>query len=156
YTKYGEGVPQAVHAVEFFLELVNSGRLQFKEDGRPIKVAYHDPCDIGRHMGLYEEPRELIKALPGVELVEFALNRQLAKCCGGGGGMKAFDLDLSLELAQKRVLQAVDLGAEAIVSACPSCKQNFVQGSARLKKAGQLKKKMKVMDVTELLAKRLA
>jgi Fe-S oxidoreductase len=142
--------------VELLLELAREGRFAFKEEVKPIKVAYHDPCDIGRHMGLYEEPRELISLIPGVELLEFPQNRQLAKCCGGGGGMKGFDLDLSMELAEKRVLQAAELGAEAVVSACPSCKQNFVQGSARLKKGGALKKKMKAMDVTELLAGRLA
>ena len=107
-------------------------------------------------MGIYEEPRELIRAIPGVELIEFSQNRQLAKCCGGGGGMKGFNLDLSLELAGNRVKAAYDLGADAIVSACPSCKQNFVQGSAKLKKAGELDKKLPAMDITELIAKRLA
>jgi len=157
YPHYGgDGGPKALHAVELLLELAKEGRFTWQEEVKPIKVAYHDPCDIGRHMGLYEEPRELISLIPGVELVEFPQNRQLAKCCGGGGGMKGFNLDLSLELAEKRVLQAAELGAEAVVSACPSCKQNFVQGSARLKKAGRLEKKMKALDVTELLAARLA
>ncbi len=158
YPHYSEnnGMPPASHALNFLLDLVREGRIKFNEEAKPIKVAYHDPCDIGRHMGIYEEPRELIRAIPGVELLEFAQNRQLAKCCGGGGGMKGFDLDLSMDLAGKRVLAAKDLGAEAIVSACPSCKQNFVQGSARLKKAGHLAKKMKALDITELIAKRLA
>ena len=158
YPKYGQdsGMPRADHALILLLELVKEGRIKFDPEAKPIKVAYHDPCDIGRHMGIYEEPRELIRAIPGVELLEFAQNRQLAKCCGGGGGMKGFDLDLSMDLAARRVLAAQDLGAEAIVSACPSCKQNFVQGSARLKKAGQLPSKMKALDITELIAKRLA
>ena len=158
YPHYSEGggMPPAVHAVQYLLELVKEGRIKFDPEAKPIRVAYHDPCDIGRHMGIYEEPRELIQAIPGVELVEFPQNRQLAKCCGGGGGMKGFNLDLSLDLAAKRVMAARDLGAEAIVSACPSCKQNFVQGSAKLKKAGELNKKLPALDITELIAKRLA
>jgi len=156
YPRYGGNGFKTQHAVEFFHDLLSQGRLKFSDQAKPLKVIYHDPCDIGRHMGLYEPPREVIKALPGVELLEFPLNRALAKCCGGGGGMKGFDLDLSMELAEKRVLQAVEAGAEAIVSACPSCKQNFSQGVARLKKAGQIPRKLKVLDLTELVAQRLA
>ncbi len=156
YPKYGGDGFEAVHAVELIDELIKEGRLKFKDEAKPIKVAYHDPCDIGRHMGLYEPPRQVLEALPGVELLEFPLNRNMAKCCGGGGGMKGYDLELSMELSEKRILQAVELGAEAVVSACPSCKQNFVQGSARLKKAGRTEKRMKVMDLTELVAQRLA
>ncbi|MBW2618889.1 MAG: (Fe-S)-binding protein, partial [Deltaproteobacteria bacterium] len=147
---------KASHAIEFIGQLVEAGRLEFQPEAKGLKVAYHDPCDIGRHMGIYEPPRKLLAALPGVELVEFPLNRNLAKCCGGGGGMKGFDLELSLELAEQRVGQAAELGVEAIVSACPSCKSNLTQGAARLKRAGQLEKKMKVFDLTELVAARLA
>ena len=156
YPAHGAGGIEASHAIEFIGQLVEAGRLEFQTEAKELKVAYHDPCDIGRHMGIYEPPRKLLAALPGVELVEFPLNRNMAKCCGGGGGMKGFDLGLSLELAEQRVGQAVELGVEAIVSACPSCKSNLTQGSARLKKAGHLEKKMKVFDLTELVAARLA
>lgn len=156
YPKYGEGAPEALHSVDFLLDLVKSGKLKWKDDPKPLKVAYHDPCDIGRHMNIYDPPRELIEAIPGVELVEFAQNRQFAKCCGGGGGMKGHDLELSMDLAEKRIMAGLDVGAEAIVSACPSCKQNFVQGAARLKKAKKTAKKTKVYDITELIAQRLA
>ncbi len=120
---------------------------------KPLKAVYHDPCDMGRHMGVYEPPRNVLKALPGVELLEFPLNRDKAKCCGGGGGMKGFDNELAGEIGYKRLLTAIDLGAEVIVSACPSCKGSFNQAAARARK--EKKAKIKVMDITELVASRL-
>jgi glycolate oxidase len=105
-------------------------------------------------MGIYEPPRRVIKALPGAELLEFPQNRALAKCCGGGGGMKAFDLELAADIALARIKQALDLGAEAVVSACPSCKNSLNQAAARARKEGL--GIIKVMDITELVAQRLA
>ncbi len=156
YPKYGTdlGETRVLHAIEYIEEMINDGRIKLKEEGKAIKVAYHDPCDIGRHMQMYEQPRNVINALPGVELVEFPLNRNLAKCCGGGGGVKAFDNPLSGQIAFDRVLQAMGVEAEAIVSACPSCKNSLNQGAARARK--EKKGKMKVMDLTELVAQRLA
>ena len=106
-------------------KLINDGKLKFKLDAAPIKAIYHDPCDMGRHMGVYEPPRNVLKAIPGVELLEFPMNRALAKCCGGGGGMKGFDDEMAGDIGYKRLLSAVDLGAEVLVSACPSCKGTF-------------------------------
>ena len=87
-------------------------------------------------------------------LVEFKNNRLLAKCCGGGGGVKAFDNVLSGEIAYKRMEEAVEVGAEVVVSACPSCKSNLQLASARLRK--EKKGRLKVMDITELVAEALA
>lgn len=155
YSEYiGESGYQVVHAVELMETLIADGKLQFKDDAKPLKVAYHDPCDMGRHMGVYEPPRNVIKALPGVELVEFPLNRAQAKCCGGGGGMKGFDNEMAGEIGYKRLVSAIDLGADAIVSACPSCKGTFNQAAARARK--EKKGKIKVLDITELVAGRLA
>lgn len=141
------------HAVEYIEKLVAEGTIKMK-DGAPRKVAYHDPCDMGRHMDVYDPPRNLIKAIPGVELIEFPQNRNLATCCGGGGGLKAYDTNMSLEIAYKRVQQAASVGADTIVSACPSCKSNLQQGAARLRK--EKKEKIKVMDITELVAQSIA
>ncbi len=155
YAQYGGGNGYAVvHAVELIERLVREGKLTFDADAKPMKVAYHDPCDMGRHMGVYEPPREVLKALPGVELLEFAMNREKAKCCGGGGGMKGFDNEMAGDIGYKRLLSAIDLGADAIVSACPSCKGSFNQAAARARK--EKKGKIKVMDITELVASRLA
>ena len=150
---YGDGC-RPEHLVEAMARWVAEGRLKFKDDAKPAKVIYHDPCDLGRHLGIYEPPREVLKALPGVELLEFPLNRSLAKCCGGGGGVKAFDNELSGDLGFERIKQAIDQGAEIVVSACPSCKNSLNQAAARARKAKL--GKIKVMDITELVAKRLA
>ncbi len=154
FPKYGGGNGyRALHALELIETLIKEGKLKFKVDAEPLKVVYHDPCDIGRHMGIYEPPRNVIKALPGVELLEFAQNRALAKCCGGGGGMKGFDNEMAGDIGYKRLLAAVDLGADAIVSACPSCKGTFNQAAAKARR--EKKGKIRVLDITELVAQRL-
>jgi glycolate oxidase len=154
YPAYGGGSEIKVHHVTTFLnELLSQGKVPLKGNGG-LKIAYHDPCDLGRHMNIFEEPRQVLKSVPGVELTEFKLNRLMAKCCGSGGGVKGFDNRLSQDMAYERVLQAVDVGAEMIVSACPSCKSNLTQGAARVRK--EKKGKIKVKDITEVVASALA
>jgi len=117
-----------------------------------MTVTYHDPCDLGRHLGVYEPPRNILNAIPAVELVEFSNNRQRAKCCGSGGGLKAHDLDLSGKLGDSRIQEAAELGVDTIVSACASCKQSLTHASARLKKNKLVDKKIKVVDLMEIMA----
>jgi glycolate oxidase subunit GlcD len=143
---------EVLHAVEYMDRLISEGALRFQGEF-PRKVIYHDPCDIGRHMGIYEPPRNVLSAIPGLELMEFSLNRALAKCCGGGGGLKGFDGDLSSTLAENRVAEAMDLGAEVIVSACPTCKSNLKLAAAKLQR--ERRQRMKVMDITEVVAEAL-
>jgi glycolate oxidase len=145
-------LPQVLHLVEYVDRLIQEGKVQFKGQF-PGKVVYHDPCDLGRHMNVFEPPRRVLQAVPGVELLEFPMNRLLAKCCGGGGGLKAFDFGMSDDIAYKRVQQARDLGAEVIVSACPSCKRSLQAAAGRLKR--EEKVKIQVMDIAEVLAKAL-
>jgi len=142
------------HFVEYLEKLITAHQITFKDGAKKVKVAYHDPCDIGRHMNIYDPPRNVIRAIPSVELVEFTQNRNLAKCCGGGGGLKAYNTDMSLEIAYKRIQQANDVGAEVVVSACPACKSNLQVASARLRK--EKKARIKVMDITELVAEAIA
>jgi len=87
-----------------------------------MTITYHDPCEIGRHSGIYDEPRHVLSSLPGVEFVEMPNNRNNSDCCGGGGLLKATDLDLSLEIAANRINQAVRVGATELVSACVTCR----------------------------------
>ncbi|MEW5910960.1 MAG: FAD-linked oxidase C-terminal domain-containing protein [Thermodesulfobacteriota bacterium] len=155
YPKHGFGDGyQPEHAVFLLERLTKENKLRFKDDAPALKVIYHDPCDLGRHLGVYEPPREVIKALPGVELLEFPQNRSLAKCCGGGGGVKAFDNALGGDIALARIKAAIASGAEAVVSACPSCKNSLNQAAARARK--EKIGKIKVLDITELVASRLA
>jgi glycolate oxidase len=154
YPAYGGSSDIKVHhAVTYLNGLMEQGRIPLKEKEKVV-VAYHDPCDLGRHMQVFEEPRNMLKQIPGVQLNEFKMNRLLAKCCGSGGGVKGYDNPLSQDIAYNRVLQAVEVGAEIIVSACPSCKSNLTQGAARLRK--EKKGKIKVKDITELIAAALA
>jgi len=152
YPEHSDFDVEVLHAVEYMDRLVSDGTLQFQGEF-PMKVIYHDPCDIGRHMGIYEAPRNVLKAIPGLELMEFSLNRALAKCCGGGGGLKGYDGELSSILADKRVAEAMDLGAEVIVSACPTCKSNLKLAAAKLQR--ERRQRMKVMDITEVVAEAL-
>ncbi len=149
YPQYSDFNVEVLHAVEYVERLINDGKIQFK-DGSSGKVAYHDPCDIGRHMEIYEAPRNIIRHIPGLKLVEFKQNRNLANCCGGGGGMKGYDNALSSTLAYKRIREAVDIGADMVISACPACKSNLHIAAARLRK--EKKGNIKVMDITEVVA----
>ena len=149
YPHYSDFSIEVLHAVEYFERLIGEGKIYFK-DGFSGKAAYHDPCDIGRHMEIYEPPRNILKHIPGLELVEFKQNRNLANCCGGGGGMKGYDNELSSALAYKRITEALDVGADMVVSACPACKSNLHVAAARLRR--EKKGKIKVMDITEVVA----
>jgi heterodisulfide reductase subunit D len=85
------------------------------------RVTYHDPCDLGRNAGMYDEPRSIISRIPGVEFVELESNREYCNCCGSGGDLLASNQALSLEIAGRKVKEVLDTGAESVVTACPSC-----------------------------------
>lgn len=140
YTNIFNKVPFKVRHISQFLFDV---RDELKKHLKPMKakVVYHDPCHLGRHMGVYEEPRALIKLIPGVELLEFKYNRNKALCCGSGGGVRSAFPEVSLEVA-KSTLDELPEGAEIVVTACPFCKYNFLEGNAR---------KVEVVDLPELL-----
>jgi len=153
YPKYIPFNIEVAHAIEYINRLIQEGKLKLK-DGNPMKVAYHDPCDLGRHLNIFEPPRDLLNKIPGVRLLEFKNNRLLAKCCGGGGGLKAFDTELSEGIAYQRGLEALEVEADIVVSACPACKSNLQLAAAKLRK--EKKGRIKVMDITELVAEALA
>ena len=143
---------EVFHIVEYIDKLISEGKLKFQKP-YTARIVYHDPCDLGRHMDIYEPPRTILQAIPGLQLLEFKENRSLAKCCGGGGGLKAYNIDLSGEIAYRRVVDAIELGAEIIVSACPTCKSTLQQAAARLRK--EKKGRLKVLDITEVVAEAL-
>ncbi len=115
-------------------------------------VTFHDPCYLGRQNGVYEEPRELIEALPGVELVEMWRNRQNGYCCGGGGGgmwLDGFAADnQSMRLSEKRVLEAVETGADTLCVVCPYEVSRFEDAV----KSTNNDDTLVVRDISELLA----
>lgn len=134
----------AKHVINVVLEKLDG--LKPKSVGK--KVTYHDPCDLGRSLGVYNQPREVLSKL-GVELVEMKGNRNLSNCCGGGGGMLVSDVPVSDRIADKRVKEAVDTGADLLVTACPTCEQVLSKASARMSEKGQ--GSIKVQEMFDLL-----
>jgi Fe-S oxidoreductase/FAD/FMN-containing dehydrogenase len=111
---------QVRHIAQLAAEMVREGKLEFKKD-IPMKITWHDPCHIGRHGGIYEEPREVLRAIPGIELYEMEHNREDALCCGGVLTLIGETRPTSGRIADKRLQEARDAGAEAIVTTCPCC-----------------------------------
>jgi len=115
------------------------------------KVAYHDPCDLGRALGIYNEPRNILKSIPGLEFYEFDRNYDDSRCCGSGGGLKAYDDGLSVDIGTQRLTEVLEKKVDIVVSACPACAMNFQHSSTELRK--EEKGKIKIMDITEVIAR---
>lgn len=135
-----------VHATELLNELIEKGRLEFGEFSQV--VTYHDPCDLGRKSGVFDPPRSVLQAIPGLTLVEMAASRENALCCGGGGNLETFDPDLMAEVAARRIRQACDTGASILVSACPQCERTLSAAVRRDERARRAR--LRVMDVVEV------
>jgi Fe-S oxidoreductase len=101
----------------------NIDKLPLKEVKK--KVMYHDPCHLGRKFEYYDIPREIIEAVPGIELIAFEKEKQDAQCCGAGGGVKSAKPDIANNLAKQKMDEAKEKGADMVVSACPFCELNL-------------------------------
>lgn len=110
---------EVVHITQFLYGLMNEGRLQFSGE-YPKTVTYHDPCYMGRHNEIYDEPRELLKMVPGLELIEMADSRKDSLCCGGGGGRIWMDTPMEERFSNLRLEQAKDVGARVLAGWSPS------------------------------------
>ena len=115
---------RVLHAVEYLDRLVQEGRLKFTKTMRK-KVVYHDPCHLGRGCGVYEAPRNLLRSVPGVELVEMPRHRRWAWCCGGGGGVPEAFPELARWNAEDRLREAKATGAELLVTTSAVCLRSF-------------------------------
>ena len=151
----GEELPFEVkHITEILVELLKNNEIPFKSyEVEPIKVTYHDPCHLGRHMGLYDIPRELISKIPGIELIEMKRIKQNAWCCGAGGGVKSQFPELALDIAKERVKEAIETGAAILTTSCPFCIGNLNDAYNSLDSAD--KEKIKVTDILDLVASKL-
>ena len=138
---------QLFHSTQFLKKIIEEGKITFKE--KATKVTYHDPCDLGRASGVYEAPREILRAIPGVELVEMEGNRDQCKCCGGGGNLEMVRPDLSGAMAQAKIEEIKATGADMVITACQQCIRS-IQGNARRRKIP-----MVVMDITEFVLKNM-
>jgi len=127
--RFGLDMPEVLHVVEYLESIATTGKLKLKPAERTQKVTWHDPCHLGRALGVYEEPREILKSIPGIELVEMNTNRETAMCCGAGGGLKSFDSGLAKKIAASRIDEADDTNAEVLATACPFCEHNLKEGA---------------------------
>jgi Fe-S oxidoreductase len=137
---------EVIHISEFILELIDAGRLELtKEYNR--QVTYHDPCYLGRHNSIYDEPRQVLNNIPGLKLVEMPDSRKKSLCCGGGGGRIWMETVKGERFSDLRVEQAVGVGAEVLVTACPYCITHFEDSRLILEDSESLE----VKDITEVI-----
>jgi len=139
------------HMVEYLDELIKDKKLKFTKKV-PMKVTYHDPCHLGRHLGdngVYEAPRDVLKSIPGIKLVEMERHRENAWCCGAGAGVSQANAELALWTANERLKEARATGATALVTACPWCEKNFKDA---IKEYGE---KIEIYDIAEIASKAL-
>jgi heterodisulfide reductase subunit D len=115
---------EVLHTIELVKQLLDEDKIEFKSEFN-YTVTYHDPCHLGRHMGIYELPREIYKKIPGLKLVEMKRNRNFAWCCGAGGGVKIGYPDWAVDVSKERLEEASETGASIISSTCPFCKTNL-------------------------------
>jgi heterodisulfide reductase subunit D len=139
---------ELLHETQFLLELIREDRLQL--GGLSKIVTYHDPCDLGRNSGIYDEPREILRSIPDLTLVELHSSGEGSACCGGGGNLQTVDPGLTDKIADARVDEIVQSGAEIVVSACQQCEQVL---AAAIQRRGL---KVRVMDISELVLESLA
>ena len=151
----GEKLPFEVkHITEIIIELLNNNQIPFKkEEGEMIKVTYHDPCHLGRHMNLYDIPREVITKIPGIELIEMKRNRNNAWCCGAGGGVKSQFPELAVKISKERIREAVDSSAQILTTSCPFCINNL--NNAYEEMDTMFKEKINVVDIIDFIASKI-
>ncbi len=138
---------EVVHISELLAELVEEGRLDLRA---PLgkKVTYHDPCYLGRHNGIYDQPRDVLRKVPGLELLEMSEHRSGGLCCGGGGGRIWMDTPKAERFAELRLAQAKATGADVLVTACPYCITNFEDSRLGLEEGDA----PEVKDLAEIVA----
>jgi Fe-S oxidoreductase len=141
---------EVVHITQYLTELIAEGRLEL--DGELGKrVAYHDPCYLGRHNGVFDAPREVLGGIAGIELAELPDSRESSLCCGGGGGRIWMHTDKGERFGDLRLAQAKEVGADVLVTSCPYCISNFEESRIALGDDEPLQ----VKDLTELVIESL-
>ncbi len=144
---YGVKGIEISHASQFLIDLVKAGKVPLKELN--MTVTYHDPCDLGRGARVYEEPRKVIRAIPGITFVELPRNREECLCCGGGGNLEMVDAQLSAQVAKAKIDEILSTGAEAVITSCQQCVRTMITYVKRNKLS------LEVLDITQLIQKAL-
>ncbi|MBW1680508.1 MAG: (Fe-S)-binding protein [Deltaproteobacteria bacterium] len=137
---------EVLHLTQYLAELIREGRLRLtKEYGK--KVTYHDPCYLGRHNGIFEEPRAVLLQIPGLELEEMPDSLADSLCCGGGGGRIWMETPKGERFSDLRLEQAMGVGAEVLVTSCPYCISNFEDSRITL----DITENFEIKDITEVV-----
>ncbi|RLB11454.1 MAG: (Fe-S)-binding protein [Deltaproteobacteria bacterium] len=134
---------EIIHVTQFLMQLVQEGKVPLKT--LDLTVTYHDPCDLGRGARVFEEPREVIRSIPGVRLIEMPRNRENCQCCGGGGNLEMIDARLSAEIAKRKIEEVLSTGADAVVTSCQQCVRTMTTYVKRNKVP------IEVLDITQLI-----
>jgi Fe-S oxidoreductase/nitrate reductase gamma subunit len=144
YPQFG-GHYNVVHHSEFLHEMLWAGALKPRH-GKKRRIVYHDPCYLGRYQNIYESPRQVLKSIPGADVTEMRRHAERSMCCGGGGGHYWMDLKEGNRINNLRVQQALDVGADTIVTSCAYCLQMLDDSIKMLDKDGELE----VVDIATL------
>lgn len=137
---------EVLHMNQFILDLIDEGRLELKGEYNKV-VTYHDPCYLGRHNQIYDEPRDLLKRISGLKLIEMEDHRKKSLCCGGGGGRIWMDTPREERFSDLRIQQAEAAGAEVLATSCPYCITNFEESRLNL----ECEEKLEIKDITEIV-----
>jgi Fe-S oxidoreductase len=143
YPQYG-GTYEVIHHTQLFARLIDEGKLQPTEEVETL-LTYHDPCYLGRHNQVYDAPRKVLDAVPGVTTVEMLRHRERAFCCGAGGARMWMEEHLGKRINNERTEEAVSTGADTIGVACPYCLIMLDDGAKA--RGGQ----MQVLDVAQIV-----
>jgi len=136
------------HSTEFIERLIKEGSIRLGNLNET--VTYHDPCDLGRNAGVFDPPREILRAIPGLTFVELASNRNQSICCGGGGNLEMADAALSSRVAQKKIEEVRQTGAGTVVTACQQCVRT-IKGKVRREKLD-----LGVEDITDIVLRSMS
>jgi Fe-S oxidoreductase len=140
-------VPPVEHISQVIAREVKAGKIKFNPVQDDCVYTYHDPCYLGRHNSVYDQPRDVLDAIPGLKRVEMSRSRDRSFCCGGGGLMLFYEPKEDQRMGVKRVQMAAEAGANVIVTACPFCMANIEDA---IKVAG-MEGKMTAIDLAELV-----
>ncbi len=138
---------EIIHMSQLLFKLIQEGRLELKGEYSK-KVTYHDPCYLGRHNGIYDEPRGVLTTIPGLQLNEMPDNRVDSLCCGGGGGRVWMETQKGERFSDLRIDQAIGVGAEILATSCPYCITMFEDSRITM----GMDEKIEIKDITEIIA----
>ena len=136
------------HSTQYIERLIGNGAITFREMNKT--VTYHDPCDLGRNGDVFDEPRRVMRPIPGLTLVELEKNRSQSICCGGGGNLEMADPELSGAVAGGKIEEIQRTGIKTVVTACQQCVRT-IKSKARRERAD-----LEVMDITELIRRAMS